>query len=142
MLIENKVTLLRGIIRTSKCNIESSTQEELREDSQILPWLVGTRRWYLVEVSERSRLANTIREIAWRKKTSQEFAPFGEKVLARQISTVPMNRLNPRYKFGIWLGTRNNGRMFHWRCRRCVLWLVKSEDRHRRAGGTKRPSTV
>ena len=33
---------------------------------------------------------------------------MGEKVLAKQITTDPMNRPNPRYKFGIWLGMRNN----------------------------------
>ena len=41
--------LIRGIIRTFKCHIEKgSTQEELREDSPVLPWLVcGTRRQHL-----------------------------------------------------------------------------------------------
>ena len=39
-LAENAVMLLRGVIRTIKCHVESCTQEELREDSQILPWLV------------------------------------------------------------------------------------------------------
>ena len=37
-----------------------------------------------------------------------EFVPFGEKVLARRISDDPLNRINPRYKFGTWLGVRNN----------------------------------
>ena len=36
------------------------------------------------------------------------FAPFGEKVLARPISSEPLNRMNPRYKFGVWLGVTNN----------------------------------
>ena len=40
-LVENAVMLLRGVIRTIKCHVESCTQEELREDSPILPWLVG-----------------------------------------------------------------------------------------------------
>ena len=42
------------------------------------------------------------------KKPSQECVPFGGKVLAGQTSTEPVGRKNPRYKFGIWLGTRNN----------------------------------
>ena len=33
---------------------------------------------------------------------------FGEKVLARQISTEAMNRMNSRYDFGIWLARRSN----------------------------------
>ena len=40
--------------------------------------------------------------------TSQEFVPFGEKVLARRISTELTRSMNPRFKFGIWLGMRNN----------------------------------
>ena len=42
------------------------------------------------------------------KKPSREFVSFGEKVLAKQISTFPINRMNPRHKLGIWLGMRNN----------------------------------
>ena len=37
-LIENAVMLLRGIIRTIKC--ESRTQEPLSDDSLVMPWLV------------------------------------------------------------------------------------------------------
>ena len=33
---------------------------------------------------------------------------FCETVLAKKISKDPMNRMNPRYMFGIWLGMRNN----------------------------------
>ena len=42
------------------------------------------------------------------KKPTQEFVPFGEKVVARQITTNPRNRMNPRYQFGVWLEMRNN----------------------------------
>ena len=42
------------------------------------------------------------------KKPTQEFVPFREKVLARPISSEPLNRMNPRHKFGVWLGVRNN----------------------------------
>ena len=38
--IENAVMLLRGIIRTNKFHIESSTQESLSDESLVLPWLV------------------------------------------------------------------------------------------------------
>ena len=40
VLIENTVMLIRGIIRTIKCHIESSTQEPLSYESLCLPWLV------------------------------------------------------------------------------------------------------
>ena len=29
-------------------------------------------------------------------------------MLARPISSEPLNRMNPRCKFGVWLGVRNN----------------------------------
>ena len=39
-LIENAVMLLRGIVRTVKCHIESRTQEPLSDESLVLPSLV------------------------------------------------------------------------------------------------------
>ena len=39
-LIENAVMLIRGIIRTIKCHIESRTQELISDESPITPWLV------------------------------------------------------------------------------------------------------
>ena len=41
-LIENAVMLIRGIIRTIKCHIESRTQEPLSDDSPVMPWLGST----------------------------------------------------------------------------------------------------
>ena len=38
--IENAIMLLRGIIRTVKCHIESRTQKPLNDDSPVMPWLV------------------------------------------------------------------------------------------------------
>ena len=34
--------------------------------------------------------------------------PLGEKVLGRPISSELVNRMNPRYKFVVWLGMRSN----------------------------------
>ena len=39
-LIENAVMLLRGIIRTIKCHIETRTQESLGDESPVIPRLV------------------------------------------------------------------------------------------------------
>ena len=41
-------------------------------------------------------------------KLTQEFVPFGEMVLARLVSSEPLNRMNPRCKFGVWLGVRSH----------------------------------
>ena len=90
-LIENAVMLTRGIIRTIKCHIESSTEEPLSDESLILPWLVEHAGCIL------SRCEKGLHG----KKPTEE-------LLATQLSTDPMNRMNPRYKFGMWLGMRNN----------------------------------
>ena len=56
-------------------------------------------------------------------KPSTLFVPFREKVLlSMQISTETMNRKNPRYKFGIWLGTRSNSA-------ECFVGAVEGEFR-------------
>ena len=38
-LIENAIMLLRGIIQTVICHIESRTQEPLNDDWLVMPWL-------------------------------------------------------------------------------------------------------
>ena len=59
-LVENAVMVLRGVIRNIKCHVESCTQEELQEDSPILPWLVEHAGELLVQVAEGSRWSDAI----------------------------------------------------------------------------------
>ena len=106
-LIENAVMLIRGIIRTIKCHIESKTQESLSDDSPVMPRLVEHARCILSRCQE-GRDGKTPFERLHGKKPTQEFVPFGEKVLARRVTTEPMNRITPRCQYGIWLGMRNN----------------------------------
>ena len=101
-LVENGVLLLRGVIRTIKCHVESCTHEELWEDSPILPWLVE-HAGSMLSRCQNGRDGRTPLERLHGKKPAQELVPFGEKVLARPISSEPLNRMNPRYKFGVWL---------------------------------------
>ena len=91
-LIENAVMLIRGIIRASRCHIESSTQEPLSDESLILPWLVGC----ILSRCQKSRDGKR------HPKDVTRVCP------ANQISTDPMSRVNPRYKLGTWLGMRIN----------------------------------
>ena len=91
-LIENAVMSLRGNIRTIKCHIESTTQEPLSDDSPVTPWLVEH-----AGCIRKSRDGRTPFERLHGKKPTQEFVPFGEKVLARQVTTYPKNKMNPRY---------------------------------------------
>ena len=106
-LIENAIMLLRGIIRTVKCHIESRTQEPLNDDSLVMPWLVE-HAGCILSRCQKGRDGKTPFERLHGKKPTQEFVPFGEKVLARKITTDPMNRMNTRYQYGVWLGLRNN----------------------------------
>ena len=91
------------VIRTVKCHIESRTQEPLNDDSTVTPWLVEH-----AGCSQKGRCGRTPFERLHSKKPTQEFVPFGERVLARQITTDQMNRMNPRHQYGVWLGMRNN----------------------------------
>ena len=90
-LIENAVKPLRGIIRTIKCHIESRTQEPLSDDWPVIPWLVEHARCILSRC-QRGRDGRTPFERKHGKTPTQEFVPFGKKVLARQITTDPRNR--------------------------------------------------
>ena len=95
--------LLRGIIRTIKCHIESTTQEPLSDET----WLVE-HAGCILSRCQKGRDGKTPFERLHGKKPTQEFVLFGEKVLAKQITTDPMDRMDPRYRYGIWLGMRNN----------------------------------
>ena len=94
-LIENAVMLLRGIIGTIKCHVESTTQEPLSDESPVLPWLVE-HAGCILSRCQKGRDGKTPFEILHGKKPTQEFVPFGEKVLATQITADPTNRMNPR----------------------------------------------
>ena len=99
--------LLREIIRTIKCHIESSTQEALSDESLVLPWLVE-RAGCILSRCQKGGDGKTPLERLHSMKPTQVFVPFGEKVLAKQFTTDPMNRMNPRYQYGIWLGILSN----------------------------------
>ena len=78
----NSVMLLRGIIRTNKCHIESRTQEPLGDDSPVMPWLVEHARCILSRC-QKGRDGRTPSERLHGKKPTQEFVPFGEKVAGK-----------------------------------------------------------
>ena len=61
-----------------------------------------------VQVPEKVAMGGRQFERLHGKKPTQEFVLFGEKMLARQITTDSRNRMNPRYQYGVWLGMRNN----------------------------------
>ena len=88
--------------------MKSSTQEALRDDSAILPWLVEHAGSIRSRCQEGRAGERHLKDCTARVRHQVFYLFFGEKVLTRQLSTDPMSRMNPRYKFGIWLGTTNN----------------------------------
>ena len=125
-LVENAVMLLRGVIRTIKCHVESCMQEKLREDSLILPWLVEHAESILSRC-QNDRDGRTPFNRLHDKKPTQELVLFG-------VSSEPMNRMNPRCKFGEWLGVRNNGPECFGETAECVFRareVRRSEQRDR-----------
>ena len=95
-LIDNAVMLILRIIRTIKCHIESSTQEPLSEESPLLPWLVEHCSMYLVQMSKKVVTRRHHSKDCMARHRHKHLVPFGETVLARQIATVPRNRMmNP-----------------------------------------------
>ena len=131
--------LLRGVIRTIKCHVASCTQEELRAESSVLLGLVE-HAGSILSSCQKGRDRRTPFERLHGKKPTQEVGPFAEKVLARPISSEPFN--STRYKFGVWLGQRNN-------CAECFVGTAEvCSERERsgglniKTGGTKRQSTT
>ena len=115
--------LFRGVIRTTKCHVKNYTQDELREDSPFLTWLVE-HAGSILSRCQKGRDGRTPFDKSHGKKPTQEFVPFREKVLARPISSEPLNRMHPRYKFGVWLGVRSNSA-------ECFVGTAEGVDRAR-----------
>ena len=102
-----------GIIRTVKCNIESRTQEPLSEDSPVAPWWstpdascpgaskVGTGRHHLRDFMVRNRHRNSSRSERSMNRTDEQDEPL--------ISVRGLAR-----------NAKQQCRVFHRECRRCV----------------------
>ena len=103
VLVEDAVMLLRGVIRTTKCHVESCTQEELREDSPNLAGGWWNMRGASCPGARRDEMVGP--HLKYCMARSQHKKVYS---LARPISSESLNRMNPRYKFGVWLGVRNN----------------------------------
>ena len=82
---------------------EQSSATSLNEDTLVMPWLVEHARCIL------SRCQKGCDGKTPFERPTQEFVPFGEKVLARNITTDPM----------IW-NAKQQCRVFHRECRRCI----------------------
>ena len=101
-LIENAVMLIRGIFRTIKCQIEGSSDE-----SFILPWLVE-HAGCILSRCQSSRDGETPFEKHCMARNRHNNLPHVVRKCWQSKSPHPMNRMNPRYKFGILLGMRSN----------------------------------
>ena len=135
-LVEHAV-MLRGVIRTIKCHVESCTQEELREDCPILPWLVEHAGSVFVQVSEGSRWSDAIRKIAWQEAYTRVCATRRERAGETNIlRTVEQNE--SQIQVGVWLGVRNKKcRLLRGDGRRCIQSARGEEDRAARQVGQR-----
>ena len=87
-LVENAVVLLRGVLRTIKCHVESCTQEELRENSPVLPWW-GEHAGSFWTWRQKGGDCRTPFERLHGEKPTQVFVPFGRR---RWRDRYPQNR--------------------------------------------------
>ena len=115
-LIENAVMLIRGIIRTIKCHIESRTQEPLSDDSPVMPWLVEHAGCILSRCQKGRDGKTTARQEAdtrvcpvWRESAGKASHHAPEEQDEPQISVRSM----------AW-NEKQQRRMFHRECRWCV----------------------
>ena len=104
-------TQTNGLIETAVMQLQSDQvlHREFHARTVVLPWLVERAG----NVQARCQNRRDVRppfEGLHGERPHQEFVPFGdgENVLVRHISTDSVSRMNSRYKFGTWLGTRNN----------------------------------
>ena len=80
-------------IRAHKCvKIQISNSKEVKIMTTLL---TGKQDGHLRGCTARSRHKKSLSRLE-------------KRVLARQITTGPMNSMNPRYQYGVWLGIRNN----------------------------------
>ena len=119
-LIESAVMLIRGIVRTIKCHIDSSTHEPLSDESLILSWLVERVGCILSRCQNGRDGKSHLKDCMARTVTI--ICPISLESVATQISTDPVNRMNPRYMFEIWFGMRNHIAKSFSECR----WWIQS----------------
>ena len=85
-LVEHAVMLLRSVIRTIKCHAESCTQEELREDSPILPRSAEHAGSMLSRCQDGRDGRTPFERLQSKKSQHKNVVSFVKKVLARPIS--------------------------------------------------------
>ena len=141
-LIENAVMLIRGIIRTIKCHIESRTQEPLSDDSPVMPWLVE-HAGCILSRCPKGRDGRTPFERLHGKKPTQEFVPFGEKGAGKTSHHRTDEQDEPQISVrSLAWDAQQQRRMFHSGMQMVCSELAISEDWSLRTDGTQRPSTV
>ena len=96
-LIENAVMQIRGIIRTIKCHIESNAHESNSAMNRFFCRGCWSMQGCILPRCQKGRDGKTPFGRLHGKRPTQEFVPFGEKVLAKQVSTDPIIRMNPEY---------------------------------------------
>ena len=119
-LIENAVMLIRGIIRTIKCHIESRIQETISDESLVTPWLVEHAGCILSRCQKGRDGKNAIREITW-KEADTRVCPIRResagKTSHHRADEQDESQVSVR---SVAWNEKQQRRMFHRECRRCV----------------------
>ena len=99
---------MSGMIRTLKDHVEDKIGETLTETDAMLLWIID----YAGTLITRSKIGTDGRTAYQRlkgKSPSNQVAVIGEKVLYMPVKKggKRMNKLAPKFKYGIWLGISN-----------------------------------
>ena len=116
-------------------------QEPLNDDSPVMPWLVE-HAGCILSKCQKGRDGKTPFGRLHGKRPTQEFVPFGEKVLARKITTDPMNRMNPDIDTEFGLECETTVQSVSSGMQTVCSELVKSGDWNLRTDGTQKQSTM
>ena len=104
-LAENAVKESARMIRTLKDQVEGKIGEQLREDEVLMTWIVDYAGMLITRVKKGSDGKTAYQRLKG-KSPGKQVAMIGERVLYMPIrkSSSRLNKLEPKFKYGIWLG--------------------------------------
>ena len=104
-IVERAVQQIEGLIRTMKSALADRLEGEIRAASPIVTFMLEYAS-YLVNRLEIGKDGKTAYERAKGKKATVLGIEFGEKVMWKRKSKNRLEKLEPRWEFGIFVGVR------------------------------------
>ena len=104
-MAENAVKELAGMVRTPKDHVEAKTNMQLKGDQPTLAWIIDYAGILITRMRVGTDGKTAYQRLKGKKATNQVTA-IGEKVLymSNKKSGSRLNKLEPKFKYGIWLG--------------------------------------